>query len=144
MDNPAQAPLATTALLGSRLALRPPPDPRRISAGTGSARTGADPRRTPDQKAAMAPAHSERKAPAPVGPETPAGPPPAFQISLLEKEAGLMQRMARIEAARAHLWQMQTPPGAAGPAGNEPPPDESAGLPPNPIPAPRAVPGGGS
>lgn len=121
MDSSGPVPFGAVVTLAARIPLHPPPDPRKVAPGTGPGRTDADPDRLPGQETGTA---RDRAARAPVDPQTPAGPPPAFEITLLEMEADLRQIIARIEAARAHRHEdaaapVETPDGPpqTGPAG---------------------------
>lgn len=90
----------------ARLAVFKPPDPARVTPGEGTARAQADADRTSRNDANSALMRGTRSNDRPAADtlqdvsNRPAGPPPAFEISLLEQALDLKRTMARLEARR--------------------------------------------
>jgi len=82
----------------ARIPVHKPPDPNRISAAQASARSQTNPQDTSHNRANADLAREARKAP---DPDRPAGPPPSFDVSILEQELGFKQTIARLESARS-------------------------------------------
>lgn len=95
-------PLGSMAAFAVEAPLRKAFPVTRIAASDHARGAGTDSRQRPDQESTAAEARDiaalrrkiERRA-------LPAGPPPAFEMNLLEAEGGLDQALARIEAARS-------------------------------------------
>lgn len=95
-------PLGTAAVAAVTMPLRKGSDVQKVDPGQQSNGTGTDARQHPEQDATASQARDiaeirlemERR-------DLPAGPPPTFELSLLEVERDLKQVLARIEAQRA-------------------------------------------
>jgi len=101
MDVAGPAPLSTHANLAAQMPTRAPPEVRRVDEGAASTRTRTDAnthRRQEDVAASARDLARIRQAMA--DPQQPTGPPPSFEVSLLEVESDLQQVIARIEAQR--------------------------------------------
>ncbi len=101
MDIQAQAPFGSPANPAARMPSQTAPSVPPVTESDASGKPGADTRQTGHQTDNAAAArdiraqHQRR-----VDPDLPTGPPPAFEISLLEVERDLQQVIARLEAAR--------------------------------------------
>ncbi len=95
-------PLGLAAASAVTMPLRKAPDVQKVDPGQQSNGAGTDARQRPEQDATASQARDiteirrqmERR-------DLPAGPPPTFELSLLEVESDLKQVLARIEAQRA-------------------------------------------
>lgn len=102
MEIARPAPMGPIAALAAEMPLRKVPEVRQVDPGKGMGESAADARGTPRQAENAAAARDidafrremERR-------EKPAGPPPTFEVSLLEVNQDFRRVMARIEAARA-------------------------------------------
>ena len=104
MDFTGPAPLGSQAVLMALPAQRRAPDVKAIDPGrqTGGAGTDARERPEQDQTAAAARDITALRA-ATAERDLPVGPPPSFEVSLLEMDRDLKHLIARIEAARAQV-----------------------------------------
>ena len=101
MEFAGPAPLGPFASLAAEMPLRKANDVKKVQPGAKAGDTTADVGQKPGQDARAAEARDivalrremERR-------DLPAGPPPSFQVSLLEVEADIQQVIARVEAAR--------------------------------------------
>ena len=95
------APLGPFAALAAEMPLRKASDVKKVKPGAKTGDTTADARQNQAQDARSAEARDiaalrremERR-------DLPTGPPPSFQMSLLEVEADILHVIARVEAAR--------------------------------------------
>lgn len=101
MEFAGPAPLGPFASLAAEMPLRRTNDVTRVQPGASAGNTTGHAGRRPEQDVRAAEARDiqalrremERR-------DLPAGPPPSFQVSVLEVESDLKQVIARIEAAR--------------------------------------------
>ncbi|MCK8482891.1 hypothetical protein MUY21_02475 [Aliiroseovarius sp. S2029] len=111
MEFTIPAPLGAQASLLANMPVRKMPDSTKVEAAPNagkaradmhnSARHGADQSRQSEV--------TPRPSDLPVDPETLAGPPPSFQLNVLELDQKLQQQLARLETHRAHAQQTEGP-----------------------------------
>lgn len=103
MDFIKPVPLGAHASLAASTPVRRPVDASRVEMPSGSGKTRADMQNAKEHGAeeaerdiaALRRDRSER-----LDPEQPVGPPPSFQVNVLEMERELQQQLAQIEATR--------------------------------------------
>jgi len=101
MELPGVNPLGSMAAYTAEAPMRKLQQISRVTGSDGSGKSASDSRQHPEQDSTAAEARDiaalrremQRRG-------LPAGPPPAFQITLLEAEGGLQQALARLEATR--------------------------------------------
>ena len=97
------SPLGTHATLTAQQPARPAPNPARVEKAPSSGKSRADAHNTEDHGNTKSLPEMLRKdvfSPPP-DPDQPVGPPPTFQLNVLEMERQLQQRLAQIEFSRA-------------------------------------------
>lgn len=98
MDFSIPSPLGAHATLSGQLPVRKPPDSSRVETAPDTGKTPADMHNSKD--------HGEdgatltKMAQQLLDPDQPVGPPPSFQMNVLEMEQELQHRLASIEALR--------------------------------------------
>ncbi|WP_432448941.1 hypothetical protein [Aliiroseovarius marinus] len=98
MDFSLPSPLGAHATLSGQLPVRKPPDSSRVETAPDTGKTRADMHNSKD--------HGEdgasltKLAQQLLDPDQPVGPPPSFQMNVLEMEQELQHRLASIEALR--------------------------------------------
>jgi len=103
MEFTVPSPLGAQATLMAQRPTRPAPDPNRVEKSPTAGETRADPHNTQEHGNTQA-LTEERQRDAiepPPDPNQPVGPPPTFQMNVLEMERALHQRLAKIELARS-------------------------------------------
>ena len=120
MEFSGPAPLGPYVTLAAELPWRKSTDVRHVEPGDRADNSAGEAGRRPDQNATAAAARDitalrremARR-------DKPAGPPPSFEVSLLEVEQDIKQVIARIEAARNHAREadaLRPDAGAQAPA----------------------------
>jgi hypothetical protein len=95
-------PLGSAAVAAVAMPQRAGPDVQKVDPGQKSNCTGTDARQHPEQDATASQARDINEIRQEMEKRNlPAGPPPTFELSLLEVERDLKQVLARIEAERA-------------------------------------------
>ncbi|SMR83275.1 hypothetical protein SAMN04488030_3190 [Aliiroseovarius halocynthiae] len=97
------SPLGTQATLTAQQPARPAPNPTRVEKTPSSGKSRADAHNTQDHGNTRPLSEKLLKdvySPPP-DPDQPVGPPPTFQLNVLEMERQLQQRLAQIEFSRA-------------------------------------------
>ena len=124
MEISGPAPLGTKAAYALPVQDARPVAIHRIDPKPATSDAGAEARQHPDQNA---PASVSRDIPAlsraVAQGQRPAGPPPSFEVSLLEVESDLKQKLARMEAERT---QERDSPAVQGPPEAGPAPEPTA------------------
>ncbi|WP_298908556.1 hypothetical protein [uncultured Aliiroseovarius sp.] len=103
MEFTVPSPLGAQATLMAQRPIRPAPDPNRVEKSPAAGETRADAHNTQEHGNTQALTDDrERNAiEPPPDPNQPVGPPPTFQMNVLEMERELHQRLAQIELARS-------------------------------------------
>ncbi|MDE9450459.1 hypothetical protein J3R80_08260 [Aliiroseovarius sp. Z3] len=107
MEFTIPAPMGPQASLLANSHIRKPPDTSKIEAAPDAGKARADMHNAAHNSTAFqaqdktAPASTEVE----VEPDTLAGPPPSFQVNVLELDQMLQQKLARIETERARAQQ---------------------------------------
>ncbi|SEW26148.1 hypothetical protein SAMN05444851_2543 [Aliiroseovarius sediminilitoris] len=107
MEFTIPAPLGAQASLLANTPARKPPDSSKIEAAPNAGKARADMHNSKNPSAASqardkaAPTSSEVE----IEPDTLAGPPPSFQVNILELDQKLQQKLARLETERARDQQ---------------------------------------
>ncbi len=118
MEISGPAPLGTKAAYAVPVQDTRPPDLRKVQPQTATTDAGADGHERPEQDVQAAASRdilALRRAVAQG--RRAAGPPPSFEVSLLEVESDLQQKLARMEAERS---QARDAPGVQGRSVPEP------------------------
>ncbi|MGH1369447.1 MAG: hypothetical protein ACRBCL_12615 [Maritimibacter sp.] len=102
------APLGSQMAIAAQTPARKPVDVPQVEASQGSGNAGLDAHAQPDQEQNAATARElvKLRAEASNG-DRPAGPTPAFQVSILEVQNDLKQAIARMETARSQTRDAQ-------------------------------------
>ncbi|NDW53518.1 hypothetical protein [Aliiroseovarius sp. PrR006] len=103
MEFTVPSPLGAHATLMAQRPTRPAPDPTRVEKSPTAGETRADPHNTQEHGNTQSLIRTETRdmlAPPP-DPDQPVGPPPTFQMNVLEMERELHQRLAQIELERS-------------------------------------------
>lgn len=101
MDFSGLAQVGAQATYAARAPVHKPPEVMRIDKSDASSKSGADPRQASQNEANSADAQRILSRLTMVSDmEKPAGPPPSFEISLLEMEQSLHNTLARMEVSR--------------------------------------------
>ncbi len=112
MELTRPAPLGAHASLLANTPVRKPPDSSKVEAAPGAGKPRADMHNTqthhdvlpaPERKTSTA-----AEAGAGIDPDTLTGPPPSFQLNVLELDQKLQQKLARLESGRTRDQQFGT------------------------------------
>lgn len=103
MDFTAPSPLGAQATLMAQRPVRPAPDPNRVEKSPTAGETRADAHNTQEHGNTQSLISGQKRdaIEPPPDPDQPVGPPPTFQMNVLEMERELHQRLAQIELARS-------------------------------------------
>lgn len=103
MEFTVPSPLGAQATLMAQRPTRPAPDPNRVEKSPTAGETRADPHNTQEHgnTRALTEGRQRDAIEPPPDPNQPVGPPPTFQMNVLEMERALHQRLAKIELARS-------------------------------------------
>lgn len=110
MEFTVPSPLGAQATLMAQRSVRPAPDPNRVEKSPTAGETRADAHNTQEHgnTQALTDGRKRNAIEPPPDPNQPVGPPPTFQMNVLEMERELHQRLAQIELARS-LSESQEP-----------------------------------
>ena len=103
MEFTVPSPLGAQATLMAQRPTRPAPDPSRVEKSPTTGETRADAHNTQEHgnTHSLIKAGTRDAIEPPPDPDQPVGPPPTFQMNVLEMERALHQRLAQIELARS-------------------------------------------
>lgn len=103
MEFTIPSPLGAQATLMAQRSVRPAPDPNRVEKSPTAGETRADAHNTQEHgnTQALTDGRKRNAIEPPPDPDQPVGPPPTFQMNVLEMERELHQRLAKIELARS-------------------------------------------
>ncbi|SPF76889.1 hypothetical protein ALP8811_01906 [Aliiroseovarius pelagivivens] len=103
MEFTIPSPLGAQATIAAQQPARPAPDPTRVEKASKAGKTRADTHNATDHGNTQTQRHGAKRnaAKPPPDPNQPVGPPPSFQLNVLEMERELQQRLAQIEFSRS-------------------------------------------
>lgn len=98
------APLGAQANVLAKIPVRKPPDISKVETAPNAGKARADMHNATSQGDPVQDGlvQSTRELDDDIGPDTLAGPPPSFQVNVLEMDQKLQQKLAVIESERAH------------------------------------------
>ncbi|MCK0143129.1 hypothetical protein [Aliiroseovarius sp. F20344] len=94
--------LGAQASIAARQPARKAPDPTRVEKANNTGKPRADAHNSQDHG-------TQRILHQPPDPDQPVGPPPSFQLNILEMERELQQRLAKIEVSRTLVNEASAP-----------------------------------
>lgn len=102
MEFTIPAPLGAQATIAAQQPVRPAPDPTRVEKAPKTDKARADAHNANDHNNAQVanPGQRRETVEPPPDPNQPVGPPPTFQMNVLEMKRELHQRLAQIEFSR--------------------------------------------
>lgn len=103
MEFTVPSPLGAQATLMAQRSVRPAPDPNRVEKSPTAGETRADAHNSQEHGNTQALTEGRKRTAIepPPDPNQPVGPPPTFQMNVLEMERALHQRLAKIELSRS-------------------------------------------
>ncbi len=103
MEFTIPSPLGAQATIAAQQPARPAPDPTRVEKAPRAGKARADTHNATNHGNTQAPSNRANRnaTEPPPDPNQPVGPPPSFQVNVLEMERELQQRLAQIELSRS-------------------------------------------